>query len=94
MRSGQQLFLAGQIIGRLGISGPMPHRGTPLTESLLNALRDPETGHPRLGHDKFELATFEGAASFESAIFCRRASRSSRKHPASCPSSGRAVKVP
>lgn len=49
------------------------HRGTNFTESLLNALlnalRDPETGHPRLGHAKFELATFEGAALFESAIF-------------------------
>ncbi|WP_063892264.1 MULTISPECIES: pentapeptide repeat-containing protein [unclassified Streptomyces] len=49
------------------------HRGTNFTESLLNALlnalRDPETGHPRLGHAKFELATFEGAALFELAIF-------------------------
>ncbi|WP_405814303.1 hypothetical protein OG241_06890 [Streptomyces sp. NBC_01390] len=49
------------------------HRGTNFTESLLNtflnALRDPESGHPRLGHAKFELATFEGAASFESVTF-------------------------
>ncbi|MFJ4857662.1 pentapeptide repeat-containing protein [Streptomyces sp. NPDC088730] len=49
------------------------HRGTNFTEPLLNALlnglRDPETGHPRFGHAKFELATFEGTALFESAIF-------------------------
>ncbi|MEW2060338.1 pentapeptide repeat-containing protein [Streptomyces sp. NPDC007002] len=49
------------------------HRGTHFTESLLNALlnalRDPEAGHPRVGHAKFEMATFEGAALFESAIF-------------------------
>ncbi|MFD0427723.1 pentapeptide repeat-containing protein [Streptomyces zhihengii] len=49
------------------------HRGTHFTESLLNALlnalHDPETGHPRLGHTKFELATFEGDALFESVIF-------------------------
>ncbi|MFJ4786652.1 pentapeptide repeat-containing protein [Streptomyces sp. NPDC088794] len=49
------------------------HRGTHFTESLLNALlnalRGPEAGHPRVGHAKFEMATFEGAALFESAIF-------------------------
>ncbi|MDX2291814.1 MULTISPECIES: pentapeptide repeat-containing protein [Streptomyces] len=49
------------------------HRGTPFTESLLNALlnalRAPDTGHPRLGHATFELATFMEAALFESAVF-------------------------
>ncbi|MEU0390029.1 pentapeptide repeat-containing protein [Streptomyces chartreusis] len=45
------------------------HRGTTFTESLLNALlnavRDPTTGHPRLGDARFGWATFEGAADFE-----------------------------
>ncbi|MFF1418933.1 pentapeptide repeat-containing protein [Streptomyces sp. NPDC058280] len=49
------------------------HRGTPFTEplfdALLNALRDPATGHPHLGDAKFGLATFEGRVGFESAIF-------------------------
>ncbi len=49
------------------------HRGTPFTESLfdalLNAIRDPATGHPQLGDSKFGLATFEGRVGFESAIF-------------------------
>ncbi|MZD56568.1 pentapeptide repeat-containing protein [Streptomyces sp. SID5606] len=49
------------------------HRGINFTESLLNALlnalRDPATGHSRLGHAKFESAIFEDCASFESATF-------------------------
>ncbi|WP_314616933.1 pentapeptide repeat-containing protein [Streptomyces stackebrandtii] len=49
------------------------HRGTPFTEpllnALLNALRDPATGHARLGTAKFESATFQGDAEFESATF-------------------------
>ncbi|MFJ4536580.1 pentapeptide repeat-containing protein [Streptomyces tibetensis] len=49
------------------------HRGTTFTESLLNALltalRDPTTGHPRLGGAGFESATFEGAAVFGSVTF-------------------------
>ncbi|MFP8961412.1 pentapeptide repeat-containing protein [Streptomyces nanhaiensis] len=60
------------------------HRGTtftePLLDALLNALRDPATGHPGLGHARFDSAvfqgntefksvTFQGFASFESAIF-------------------------
>ncbi|MFI9772133.1 pentapeptide repeat-containing protein [Streptomyces sp. NPDC052415] len=49
------------------------HRGTTFTETLLsallNALRDPATGHPRLGGAWFDSATFEGDARFESATF-------------------------
>uniref|UniRef100_A0AAU2K037 Pentapeptide repeat-containing protein n=1 Tax=Streptomyces sp. NBC_00049 TaxID=2903617 RepID=A0AAU2K037_9ACTN len=49
------------------------HRGTPFTEtllsSLLGTLRDPATGHPRLGDAVFESATFEGAARFDSVTF-------------------------
>ncbi|MFE7212477.1 pentapeptide repeat-containing protein [Streptomyces sp. NPDC057611] len=53
------------------------HRGTPFTEplldALLNALRDPATGHPRLGLARFDLATFQGIAWFKSATFERDA---------------------
>ncbi|USQ89886.1 pentapeptide repeat-containing protein (plasmid) [Streptomyces phaeoluteigriseus] len=49
------------------------HRGTTFTESLLNALlnalRDPATGHPCLGVAVFGSATFEGGAVFRSATF-------------------------
>ncbi|WEO21667.1 pentapeptide repeat-containing protein [Streptomyces caniscabiei] len=49
------------------------HCGTTFTGSLLsallNALRDPATGNPRLGRASFESATFEGYAGFESATF-------------------------
>ncbi|MEV6406631.1 pentapeptide repeat-containing protein [Streptomyces bobili] len=49
------------------------HRGTtftePLLNALLNALRDPATGHPCLGVAGFESATFEGNAVFRSATF-------------------------
>ncbi|MGV9969109.1 pentapeptide repeat-containing protein [Streptomyces olivaceus] len=49
------------------------HRGTTFTESLLDALldalRDPTTGSPRIGTAGFELATFEGTAGFGSATF-------------------------
>ncbi|WP_348638477.1 pentapeptide repeat-containing protein [Streptomyces sp. HYC2] len=49
------------------------HRGTtftgPLLDALLDALRDPATGHPRLGYARFEWATFQGDARFESATF-------------------------
>ncbi|MFD6552610.1 pentapeptide repeat-containing protein [Streptomyces sp. NPDC058398] len=49
------------------------HYGTsftrPLLDALLDAVRDPTTGHPRLGTAQFELATFENAAGFESATF-------------------------
>ncbi|WP_406165286.1 pentapeptide repeat-containing protein [Streptomyces canus] len=49
------------------------HRFTPFThallDALLDALRDPATGHPRLGSAWFEAATFERDAGFESATF-------------------------
>ncbi|MFI5998560.1 pentapeptide repeat-containing protein [Streptomyces sp. NPDC051362] len=49
------------------------HRGTPFTESLLSdlltALHDPATGHARLGHARFDSATFQGNADFDSATF-------------------------
>ncbi|WTC76565.1 pentapeptide repeat-containing protein (plasmid) [Streptomyces anulatus] len=49
------------------------HQGTTFTGtllfSLLNALRDPETGKARLGSAKFNSATFKERAWFTSAIF-------------------------
>ncbi|MGW5637968.1 pentapeptide repeat-containing protein [Streptomyces sp. NPDC003832] len=49
------------------------HRGTtfskPLLNALLAALRDPATGHPRIGDARFESATFQGSALFDSARF-------------------------
>ncbi|WP_369211111.1 pentapeptide repeat-containing protein [Streptomyces flavofungini] len=49
------------------------HRGTTFTYSLLyallDALREPATGHPRLGGARFGSATFEGEESFRSATF-------------------------
>ncbi|MFF0189057.1 pentapeptide repeat-containing protein [Streptomyces sp. NPDC005244] len=49
------------------------HRGTSFTESLFNelltALHDPGTGHARLGHARFDSASFQGDADFESATF-------------------------
>ena len=49
------------------------HRGTsftqPLLDALLAALRDPATGHPRIGVARFGSATFESSAGFGSATF-------------------------
>ncbi|MFE2711945.1 pentapeptide repeat-containing protein [Streptomyces mirabilis] len=49
------------------------HRGTlftePLLHAFLDALRDPATGHPRLGDTRFDSATFQGGARFERATF-------------------------
>ncbi|MFB8348554.1 pentapeptide repeat-containing protein [Streptomyces niveus] len=49
------------------------HRGTPFTrlllDALLDALRDPATGHPRLGVARFDSATFEGTARFNATTF-------------------------
>ncbi|OEJ28802.1 hypothetical protein AS594_34545 [Streptomyces agglomeratus] len=45
------------------------HRGTPFTEPLLEALRDPATGHPRLGGARFQSASFQGEAGFDSVNF-------------------------
>ncbi|WP_371792314.1 pentapeptide repeat-containing protein [Streptomyces sp. NBC_01471] len=65
-------YLAG-----LAPGADIDHRGTPFTELLLDALlaalRDPGTGHPRLGDAGFEAASFEGRAGFEAATFQGRA---------------------
>ncbi|MEU8628489.1 pentapeptide repeat-containing protein [Streptomyces sp. NPDC048669] len=49
------------------------HSGTtftePLLDALLDALRDPATGYPRLGDARFISATFEGNAEFDFATF-------------------------
>ncbi|WP_331753749.1 pentapeptide repeat-containing protein [Streptomyces sp. NBC_00826] len=51
----------------------MDHRGTtfaePLLAELLNAVRDPGTGKPQLGHTDFDSAIFTGDAQFGAAIF-------------------------
>ncbi|WP_326655658.1 pentapeptide repeat-containing protein [Streptomyces sp. NBC_01750] len=61
-------YLAGLVPG-----ADIDHRGTPFTRDLLNrlldALRDPSTGHPRLGVALFVSAIFEGVALFGSATF-------------------------
>ncbi|MET8276377.1 pentapeptide repeat-containing protein [Streptomyces sp. NPDC005096] len=67
----------------LGPGSDVDHRGTTFTGSLLsallNALRDPSTGHPRIGtaqfahaafqNAPFRFASFRGSADFESATF-------------------------
>ncbi|WP_457755440.1 pentapeptide repeat-containing protein [Streptomyces scabiei] len=61
-------YLAG-----LAPGADIDHRGTPFTTSLLdtllNAVRDPGSGRPHLGHARFESVTFEGGAGFGWAIF-------------------------
>ncbi|MER5227577.1 pentapeptide repeat-containing protein [Streptomyces flaveus] len=61
-------YLAG-----LAPGADIDHRGTtftqPLLDALLNALRDPATGHPRLGGAWFDSATFKDVARFDSAVF-------------------------
>ena len=63
----------GAYLARLTPGTDIDHRGTsftgPLLDALLDALRDPATGHPRLGKARFESATFHGDAWFESATF-------------------------
>ncbi|KWT63934.1 hypothetical protein ADL21_00015 [Streptomyces albus subsp. albus] len=60
-------------LASLAPGADIDHRGTPFTELLLNALvhalRDPATGHPRLGAAAFGSATFEGRPEFGSATF-------------------------
>ncbi|MEV0091192.1 pentapeptide repeat-containing protein [Streptomyces sp. NPDC050738] len=60
-------------LGTLNPGADLDHRGTPITEDLLNrildALRDPTTARPRFGTAWFESATFEGMAQFESVTF-------------------------
>ncbi len=64
-------------LASLAPGADIDHRGTPFTELLLNALvhalRDPATGHPRLGTAAFGSATFEGRPEFGSATFESRA---------------------
>ncbi|UOB08015.1 pentapeptide repeat-containing protein [Streptomyces sp. HP-A2021] len=61
-------YLAGLVPGT-----DIDHRGTPLTEPLLDdllgALRDPATGHPCFGAAEFHSVTFEDVAMFDSATF-------------------------
>ncbi|MFF5019077.1 pentapeptide repeat-containing protein [Streptomyces sp. NPDC001165] len=49
------------------------HRGSHFTQALLDALldalRDPATGHPRIGYARFDSATFQSVAEFVSATF-------------------------
>lgn len=50
----------------------LDHRGTPISESLLqqllDALRDPATGQPCLGATRFDGATFSGDISFGNGV--------------------------
>jgi hypothetical protein len=66
--AGLNAYLAGLTPGT-----DIDHRGTPFTQPLLNALldalRDPATGHPRLGVARFDSATFEDRVVFDSATF-------------------------
>jgi hypothetical protein len=49
------------------------HRGAtftqPLLDTLLGAVRDPATGHPRFGPADFKSAAFQSYADFGSATF-------------------------
>ncbi|MCX5106918.1 pentapeptide repeat-containing protein [Streptomyces sp. NBC_00439] len=55
----------------------LDHRGTPISENLLqqllDAVRDPATGQPCLGNTRFDGATFSGGTSFGGATFTGRA---------------------
>lgn len=61
-------YLAG-----LSAGDDIDHRGTPFTWPLLNALldalRDPATGDPRIGVARFDSATFKHGAKFDSTTF-------------------------
>jgi hypothetical protein len=60
-------------LASLAPGADIDHRGTPFTESLLNALlnalHDPATGRPCLGAAQLNSATFQHAARFTSASF-------------------------
>ncbi|MEV7196941.1 pentapeptide repeat-containing protein, partial [Streptomyces sp. NPDC093510] len=66
--SDRDAYLAG-----LSPGADIDHRGTPFTRpllaALLNALRDPATGYPRLGYAVFASAAFKDYADFASAAF-------------------------
>ncbi|MFE0448595.1 hypothetical protein [Streptomyces fungicidicus] len=63
-------YLAG-----LGPRANVDHRGTtftaPLLNALLDALREPATGHPHFGTARFGSATFKSDVGFESATFAK-----------------------
>ncbi|MET8012912.1 pentapeptide repeat-containing protein [Streptomyces sp. NPDC005271] len=60
-------------LASLAPGADIEHRGTPFTqellEALLNALKDPTTGKPHLGHAGFGGAQFSGPAWFDEAQF-------------------------
>ncbi|MDH6221439.1 pentapeptide repeat-containing protein [Streptomyces pseudovenezuelae] len=63
----------GAYLAGLAPGSDIDHCGTAFTEpllgALLDALRDPATGHPCFGSAWFNSVTFQGAARFESATF-------------------------
>ncbi|MFD5427717.1 pentapeptide repeat-containing protein [Streptomyces sp. NPDC127084] len=65
-------------LASLAPGADIDHRGTPFTEELLtrllDTLRDPTTGHPRLGQVQFDGASFTGPARFDETTFTRSAS--------------------
>ncbi|WP_331752001.1 pentapeptide repeat-containing protein [Streptomyces sp. NBC_00829] len=65
-------------LAALAPDADIDHRGTPFSEDLLarllDALRDPTTQHPTLGHARFDGAAFAGPARFGGAIFNHGAS--------------------
>ncbi|WP_351233258.1 pentapeptide repeat-containing protein [Streptomyces sp. NPDC002133] len=60
-------------LGALAPGRGLDHRGTPISQNLLqqllDALRDPATGRPCLGNAWFDGATFSARASFDGATF-------------------------
>ncbi|MEV5146970.1 pentapeptide repeat-containing protein [Streptomyces sp. NPDC052727] len=60
-------------LASLGPGSRLDHRGTTIggtvLDRLLGAVRDPDTGRPRLGTSQFSGAVFESDAAFDGAIF-------------------------
>ncbi|MEU6254215.1 pentapeptide repeat-containing protein [Streptomyces sp. NPDC047043] len=60
-------------LSSLSAGSRVDHRGTTLDASLLsrllNAVRDPESGRPRLSAASFSRAVFKGYADFDAAVF-------------------------
>ncbi|KOX11660.1 hypothetical protein ADL04_01370 [Streptomyces sp. NRRL B-3648] len=63
----------GAYLGGIGPGSALEHEGTRFTGALLgrvlDALRDPEDGRPRLGHANFTEAVFTEKADFRKAVF-------------------------